>query len=135
MAINKFSEEIKSAQDWLYDGVTVPANTSTDSTAKQVGGAQGALELVFIAKTDIVITDTKVVSLKLQGATTIDGSYTDLVNLYSVTASGETTVTAGTELARYIVKPSDPMFQKAVITTDDTLVVGAVDGYIRQIHR
>ena len=135
MAIGKIGEEIKSAQDYIYEAETVAQNTTTTSVARQVGGTQGALELVFLADTDIVITDAKVLSLKLIGADTEDGTFDTEIELYSVTADGETTIEAGTELARFIIKPSDKMWQKAVLTNDDVAIVGTVEGYIRALHR
>ena len=136
MAIGTISEELKSYQDYMFNNITVPANTTTTGDAQQVGGTQAELEIVaVVGDTDVVITDTKVFTVSLTGSATSDGSFTALETLYTVTASGETTLTAGTELGRYIVKPSDPMFAKAVAVSDDTGIVGTLEVYIRRVCR
>lgn len=136
MAIGTIGEELKSAQDYLFENVTVPANTTTTGGAHLVGGTQGELEIVaVVGASDIVITDTKVFTLSLTGSETEGGSYTALTTIYTKTASGATTLTSGTELARYIVKPSDPLFAKAVAVTNDASVVGTVEVYIRRVCR
>jgi hypothetical protein len=136
MPIGTISEELKSAQDYLFENVTVPANTTTTGSAHLVGGAQAELEIVaVVGATNIVITDTKAFSVSLTGSDTEGGSFTALETIYAATASGATTLTAGTELGRYVVKPSDPLWAKAVATTNDAAVVGTVDVYIRRICR
>ena len=131
----EFGNDIRSAQDYLFEGVTVPQNTSTTGVARMTGGTQSALEIVSIAETDIVITDLKVLTVSLTGSATEGGSFVALTDLYTVTAAGETTITAGTDLGRYVPKPSDPMWIKCVITTDDVAVVGTATTYIRNISR
>lgn len=136
MAIEKISEEIKSAQDYLFDGVTVPANTTTTGDANLVGGAQAALEIVVVAKTALAVADTKTISVKLTGSETENGSFADVVTMYSLTAAGGNgAITAGTELARYVYKPSDPLWAKAVVTTDDATATGSINAYVRYISR
>jgi len=130
------SEELKSAHDYMFEDETAAANTTTTGEAQLVGGAQGELELVaVVGDTDIVITDTKALTVKLTGAETEGGSFVDVATLYTVTASGATTLTAGTELGRYIVKPSDPLWGKAVAVNDDTGIVGNLTVYIRRVAR
>jgi hypothetical protein len=135
MAIGNISEELKAYSDYLLNGETVPQNTTTTGDAVQVGGTQAELEVVAVAATDIGLADTKVLTLKLTGADTSDGSFTDLVTLNTTTASGATTITAGTELGRYVVKPSDDLYAKAVIITDDAAATGSVDVYLRRVCR
>lgn len=134
MAIGKISEEIKSAQDYILDGVTVPKNTSTTSSAKLVGGTNGQIELVVNARTAIALADTKVLTVALTGSDTEGGSYTALRTLYTKTASGATTIAAGTELARYVFNSIDPLYVKAVVTTTDAAATGTIEAYPRQLH-
>ncbi|NOQ31795.1 MAG: hypothetical protein GQ570_11795 [Helicobacteraceae bacterium] len=135
MAIGKISEEIRSAQDYLLEGATVPQNTTLTGVARQTGGTQSSLEIVAIAETDIVITDLKIITVSLTGSDTEDGTFVALVDLYTATAAGATTIDAGTELGRYVPKHSDPMWIKAVIVTDDVAIVGTATSYIRNISR
>ena len=136
MSIVTISEELKAAPDYLFNNATVPQNTSLAGNETQVGGTQAELEIVaVVGDTDIDLADTKVLTLKVQGASAVGGSYADVQQLYTVTASGATTVAAGTELGRYVWKPSDPMFAKPVITTDDAAATGTVDVYIRRVCR
>lgn len=136
MAIGKISEELKSATDYIFNGTTVTANTTTTSDEHLVGGTQGELEIVVVVgDTAIALADTKVLSIKLTGASESGGTYADVVTIYSVTASGATTLAVGTELARYIVKPSDPLYGKVVVTNNDTALTGKVTSYIRRVCR
>jgi hypothetical protein len=135
MSIGTISEELKAYGDYLFNGVTVPQNTTTTGSAAMVGGTQAELEIVAVVNTTIALADTKVITVKLTASATEGGSYTDLVTLYTATASGATTIAAGTELGRYVVKPSDPLFAKAVAITTDAAATGKVDVYIRRVCR
>ena len=136
MAIDKISTEIRSAQDYLLDGVTVPQNTNTVGSANLVGGAQAALEIVVEAKTALAIADTKNINIKLTASDTEGGTFTDLVTLYDLTAAGGNgAIVAGTILGRYVYKPSDPLWTKAVVSTTDAAATGTVDAYVRYISR
>jgi hypothetical protein len=136
MSIGTISEELKAFPDYMFNNAAVPKNTTLTGDAQQVGGTQGELELVaVIGDANVVITDTKIFTVSLTGAETADGSFTALATLFTVTASGATTLAAGTELGRYIVKPSDPMFAKAVATTNDAAATGTVTVYIRRVVR
>lgn len=133
--IGTISEELKAYNDYLFNGATIPQNTTLTGSAVMVGGTQAELEVVAIVNTDIVLADTKAITIKLTNGDTEGGSFTDLVTLYSATASGATTITVGTELGRYVVKPSDKLYAKAVATTNDATATGKIDVYIRRVCR
>lgn len=134
MAIGKISEDLKSAQDYLFKDTTVPVDTTTAGTANLVGGTNGQLEIIAIAKTDITIADTKSITVKLAGSDTEGGSFTDYANLYALTASGGNgAITAGTVLGSYIVTSENPLWAKAVVVTDDATATGTLDVYIKQL--
>ena len=136
MAIGKISEELKSAQDYLFNDTTVTANATLTGSAQLVGSAQAALEIVVnVGSTAIALADTKVLTISLTGSDTETGSFTALQTLYTKTASGATTLGAGTELARYVVKPSDPLYVKAVAVNNDSAITGKIEAYIRYIAR
>lgn len=136
MAIGKISEELKSAQDYLFNDTTVTANATLTGDAHLVGGAQASLEIVVnVGSVAIALADTKVLTISLTGSDTETGSFTALQTLYTKTASGATTLAAGTELARYVVKPSDPLYVKAVAVNNDSALTGKIEAYIRYIAR
>lgn len=136
MAIGKISEELKSAQDYLFNDATVTANATLTGSAQLVGGAQAALEIVVnVGSVAIALADTKVLTISLTGSDTETGSFTALQTLYTKTASGATTLASGTELARYVVKPSDPLYVKAVAVNNDSALTGKIEAYIRYIAR
>ena len=136
MAIGKISDELKSAQDYLFNDATVTANATLTGDANLVGGAQAALEIVVnVGSTAIALADTKVLTISLTGSDTETGTFTALQTLYTKTASGATTLAAGTELARYVVKPSDPLYIKAVAVNNDSTLTGKIEAYIRYIAR
>ena len=136
MAIGKISEELKSAQDYLFNDTTVTANATLTGDANLVGGAQAALEIVVnVGSVAIALADTKVLTISLTGSDTETGSFTALQTLYTKTASGATTLAAGTELARYVVKPSGPLYVKAVAVNNDATLTGKIEAYIRYIAR
>mgnify|MGYP000375779555 CR=1 FL=1 len=136
MAIGKFSEDLKSYQDYLFKNETVVANNTTASTVRQVGGTQASLEVVVVVgDTDIIIADAKALTISLKGSETEAGTFTDVASLYELTASGATTLKSGAELARYVVKPSDPLYGKLEVVNNDTALTGTVEAYIRAIYR
>lgn len=136
MAIGKISEELKSAQDYLFNDATVTANATLTGSAHLVGGAQASLEIVVnVGSVAIALADTKVLTISLTGSDTETGSFTALQTLYTKTASGATTLASGTELARYVVKPSDPLYVKAVAVNNDSALTGKIEAYIRYIAR
>ena len=64
MAIGKISEELKSAQDYLFNDATVTANATLTGSANLVGGAQAALEIVVnVGSTAIALADTKALTI------------------------------------------------------------------------
>lgn len=136
MAIDKISQNLKSAHDYLFKDTTVPANTTTTGTANLIGGTNGALELLVVAKTALTIADTKTITVKLTGSATQGGAFIAVDTVYTLTAAGGNgAITAGTVLGTYIVTPEDPLWIKAVATTDDATATGTLDVYIKHLAR
>lgn len=136
MAIGKISEELKAYPDYIFNDTTVVANSTTTSNEFMVGKTQAELELVvLVGDTAIALADTKVLSIKVTGTETSGGSHADVATIYTETASGATTLAAGTELARYVVKPSDPLYAKVVATNNDATLTGKITSYIRRVCR
>ena len=128
IASSTIGEELRSAQDYLFQGEATPANTNVISAAKPLGRTQDTLEIVIDVATTVNITDTKVLTIEYFYDEAIDGSFTNSVTLYTVTASGATALAVG-ELARFAIPISLPTFGKVKITTDDALVDGTLDVY------
>lgn len=131
------SQELKAAHDYMFDNATIPQNTTLTGDAQLVGGTQAELELVaVVGATAFAVADTKVITVKLTGSATEGGSFADVDTLFSLTAAaGSGAIAAGTELGRYVVSPTDPLWGKAVIITDDAAATGTIDFYIRRIAR
>lgn len=134
MAIGKISEDLKSAQDYLFQDTTVPANTTTTGGANLIGGTNGQLEIIAVAKTAIAVADTKIITVKIAGSDTEGGSFTDVATLFGLTATGGSgAIPAGTVLGSYIITPENPLWYKAVAITDDAGATGTLDVYIKQL--
>lgn len=136
MAIGKISEDLKSAQDYLFKDTVVPANTTTTGTAQLIGGTNGALEIMVTAKTALSITDTKLFTVNLIGSATEGGSFTTVATPFTIlAAAGSGSISAGTLLGTYIVTPEDFPWIKAVAITDDVSATGTIDVYIKHLER
>jgi hypothetical protein len=128
-----FSEDLKAYADYLASEQAIPQNTSAngDGGAFLVGKAQNALDIVAeVGATLITLADTKVFSVKLQSSATEGGTYADVATIYTVTASGATTIAVGTELGRYVVSTADDLWFRVVFTTDDAAATGKLNTYI-----
>lgn len=139
MSVNELNlgGEIKFADDYLAKAQAVPQNTSADGNGgvfENLGQVQGSLEVVVKVNTGIVITDTKIVTVKLQDSAD-NSSFADFETLYTKTASGATTVAAGTELKRFIIPKTMKRYSKAVLVSNDAGVTGKVDIYLNYIPR
>lgn len=120
--------------DYLAKAQIVPAsNTNTDGNGGvfDLSGTEGGIEIVAQANTDIVMPDTKVMTIKLQSSS--DGlSYTDLETLYTVTAAAVSpattqTIPAGTILGRYIVDNYANPYIKANLVANYAGFTGKID--------
>jgi flagellar basal body rod protein FlgG len=131
------NENLKAADSYYLDGVTVPQNTTTLGAAvrTEVAAIQGAQAVKVDVDTDIVITDTKIVTISVEHGDTESGSFSTLATIYTVTASGETTIDAGEEIANFVLPDNTKAWTRLNITTDDTGVVGAVTGFIHYLPR
>lgn len=121
--------------DLVFSEQALPQNTNVSSDAFYPGRVQDALEVVVkVGATGWTIADTKVVTIEyLYGS-----AYGSSVTLYTMTASGETLVAAGTELARFVPPAGDSDFGSAAklkITTDDAAATGTVDAWVELVSR
>lgn len=132
--VRTFSDnETRARPDYMAYQQTVPANTTAAASngPRLLGKVQNKLDIIVRVYTDVVISDTKVFSVKLQTSSDngVADAYADLATIYTVTASGETTLAAGTELARYAISTDKELWFKAVMISDDAAITGAVNIY------
>jgi hypothetical protein len=129
-------QDLKVDGEYYADALTVPQNDSTNSSSvKTMQGAQnGALQVKVVVNTDIVLADTKVMSIKVQDSAD-DTTFADVATIYTVTADGETTVSADTVLALFALPTDTGKYTRIVVTTDDAAVTGKVDAYPQYLPR
>lgn len=137
MAIGKISEDLKSAQDYLFQDQVVPQNATVTGDANLVGGTNGALEIKAISKTALAITDGTTITISLTGSDTEDGTFVPVGTVFTLTASaGSGAIIAGTELGQGLIPtPENPAWLKAVVTTTDASATGQIDVYIKNLVR
>jgi len=125
MAIKRY---IKDDSAIFGDGITIPANTATLSSAIEIGagGIAGAVSVVFQAKTACALADTKKITVYIASSATSGGTYiTDATFVY--TASGAKTFAIGEVIAELVIPRTANQFIKASIATDDATATGTVD--------
>lgn len=129
-------EKIRAADGYYFNATTVPANTNTDSVSlrTEVEAIQGAQAVYVEVDTDIVVTDTKKVTITVEDSAD-NAAFTTLAQIYTVTASGETTLGAGDIIAQYVLPDNAKAFTRLNIVTDDASVVGKVTSYLRYLPR
>lgn len=111
-------------------GMTIPANTNADAAAGvRMGGQEGRLAITIVAKTQITVADTKIITVTVKDSLTETGSYVAVEPTLAAvkTASGETVYEAGDEIMSVIVPRGARKWVKPNIATDDAAVTGTMD--------
>lgn len=131
-----YKHELKVHGEYLAEDQALPQNTSADGNGGELrlSDTQGAIELVGVVEDEISLADTKVLTIKLREKDD-GGSYADKATLYTKTASGATTLAAGTELFRYILPTDTKDIIKAQLTTTDAAAAGSVTIYPNYLAR
>lgn len=131
-----YNHDLKFYGQYLAKAQSLPQNDSADGNGGEfhLAELQGGIEIVVKVNSAITLADTKVLSVKLQHKAS-GGSYADLATIYSKTASGATTLAAGTVLARYILPTDTADLLKAILTTTDASAAGKLDVYPRLLAR
>jgi hypothetical protein len=128
---------LRADDSYLTKNHAIPNNTSEDGNGGSfagLAGTMGGVEIIVEVETQVALADTKVLSVKLQDSAN-DSSFADLATIYTKTASGATTLAAGTILARYIVPTSARKYLKAVITSTDTQQSGKLNVFLNYLPR
>jgi len=105
----------------------IPQNATADGNGvvQDFSGMQSKMEAVAVVASDIVLADTKTITVKLQESD--DGqTYSDAGVVFTHTASGETTFSAGDILGRFTPSVDAKPYTKAVLYSDDPAVTGSV---------
>jgi hypothetical protein len=126
------NERLRDTNAIYNDGTTVPANTSTTSSRLKTGagGLLGGNIVLVRAATDIVITDTKIVTITLNDNDLATGGTDTVVATKSITASGETTIAAGDVVVEFIAPRTVKEYTSVTVATDDVAVVGTYDAFL-----
>jgi hypothetical protein len=122
--------------EYLAKEQALPQNAEADGNGgeQNYSGSLGSVEIIAEAAEDIALADAKTLAVALRHAAA-DGAFADLGELCSVTASGATTIEAGTVLGRFI-PPTDTLARtKAVVSTDDAAATGSVSVYPHYLAR
>ena len=122
-------EELKSGQDYIFNGTDLPNNTTLDSAAFKYGKVQGGIQLHVNADADITVTGT--VTIQILGSDTEDGVYTLVKELVQYGAG----VIAEGEMANDIPDDSDKVWAKVRVITTEDLQAYTMTSYITQVER
>lgn len=132
LASGTLSTELYSDTDRIFDGATVPQNTSLVSSVFEFGKTLDALELVGAVETEIVIAAATAMTITLAWDEDPAGAFSDTQEVFT---TGPGTITAGTELFRYVADHLKPVYYKATVATTDAAATGAVDVNIGSVRK
>ncbi len=120
LATGTISAELRAAGNYFFNGEKMPDATTATSDVYLAGQTQGAIEIVGVVDTDIALADTTVLTVNLVTADNVAMSGAVTKTLYTVTASGATTIDADTELLRYLINSEEGPYCRVDVVTDDT---------------
>ena len=121
---------------YLAKEQALPKNTSADGNGQEqdYSGSLGGVEILAEVAGDIALADGKALTVTLAHADE-GGGFSELGEVCSLTASGATTVAAGTVLGRFIPPTDTKARTKAVIATTDGAAVGSLNVYPHYLAR
>ncbi|MCK5603909.1 hypothetical protein KAR91_18625 [Candidatus Pacearchaeota archaeon] len=132
LSSSTISQELFSDTDVVLSGQAMPINTSVSSSVFEFGKTLDALELVGVAKSEITIGATFAATITVAWDTDPSGSFSNTQDVLTIAPS---TITAGTELFRYVADHLKPVWYKVTITSTDTASVGTVDVNIGSVRK
>lgn len=135
LATGTISAEIYSDTDIVFNAQQMPNNSNVTSDAFPFGETLHGLELVGTVSTAISLADTTTLTITGRTSATSTGTFSEANTLYAVTASGATTIAAGTELFRYVADTKENMWWQVRIATTDTQETGNITVYIASVKK
>lgn len=132
LASNKISEELYSDTDRVFQGEAVPQNTSVVSSIFDFGKTLNALELVGEVVTDITIAATFALTFTVAWDEDPAGAFS---NTEEVASFAPGTITAGTELFRYVADHTKPVYYKLTVASTDATATGTFDVDIASVRK
>lgn len=128
---------LRNYEEQFFDDTTVPQNTTLASSyVLCLGKTNDSIEVfVEVGETDIALADTTSLTVQLFEADTEGGAQTLLATIYTITASGATTLDAGTELARYAIATDRKRWITAKVITTDAAATGTINVFPVYIPR
>jgi hypothetical protein len=128
MAYEGINGDLKFNDQIFAKAQTVPQTDSADGNGGsfQMSDCQNAFNVKVVANTNIVVIATESFTVELHDSAD-DVTFAKLNTLYTVTAGvGNTTITAGTEMAEIPLPANAKRYVKAVITSEG-LNTGKID--------
>jgi len=129
----KFSDELRSATDYLAFQQAIPDTTNADGNggACLAGKAQGALEIAVRAYETIALTGT--LTIKLKASATEGGSYVDIPGCLIAKVNPATV--AGDEVCRFAIPRTANPWIKVNIASSATASGGKLNIYPAYVAR
>lgn len=124
-------------QDLPQDDTSYGQDSDGDAVTQEVKGAMGGLQVVAKCHEEITLADKKVLSLSIEESSDNgdEDAFAHKAYLYYVTASGETTIEAGTVLGRFVLPTDIERYIRIALETDDATASGSVDVYLEYLPR
>jgi hypothetical protein len=118
-----------------HKGVATPQNTTANGSVVRsgAGGQNGACEVVLTPATAIGLADTKTLTITVQDSA--DGTSFATVDSFVRTASGATTLPAGTPVWKFVLPETIREYTRVQIATTDAAATGTVDVFLKYLAR
>jgi len=143
LATHTIGEDLKSADDYLFEAEALPNATSKTSTAIRIGGTHAGVEIKSVADTAATIAEDDTLTFAIQvSSDSTDGTDGTFATVFSETitgAAGDTTVAVGESFHEPWVPNvegdnSDVMWAKVVVTASADQSASDVNTYIRAVR-
>lgn len=124
------------AGDYLASEQTVPQNTTVngDGGGIELNGTLGSIQIAAEVTTEIALANTQVFTITLQDSAD-NSTFADIGTLYTITASGATTISVGTILGKFTLSEDVRQYVRCRLTSDDAAMTGAVSVYPNYLAR
>jgi hypothetical protein len=122
--------------DWIWEAQALSDASSVTSDAFQAGGAQGALEIILRASSDMTVEDGSTLYVDLLYDTSETGDFADSKRLLSLAPSGsDTTYDDEDIIVRHIPAIDVDTYCKLKITNSGNMAAQSVDAWLGRVSR